>query len=202
MKTEQVLLVILVIYIIFFGPIFKWDIVMQAVLLMIIAQLLWMSRIFNLALSSLIVLTLLSFHFFSFKESVRFIGSEIVWLLFATYILAGAFLKSGLSLRISLHILKFSRGNGKLLLLMAFFMMIVLAFLVPTNVGRTSLIVTIIVGMLAHLEKLNPVSNMGKSLMIGLNYFVILSGTLIVTGSNSSIYAFGILSSISDMNWN
>lgn len=202
-KKKIVISVIITIYIVFLTSIFDWDIKIQAISLLFISQFLWMSRVLNVIISSFVILLLLSFHFYTFEEAVQFIGTEIVWLLFSTYIIAGAFLKCNLSLRISLHILKLSRGNGRLLLLNSLFMMSILALLIPTNVGRANLIVTVMVGILKYLEKVDDInnSNIGKSLMIALNYFIIVSGTLIVTGSNSSIYAYGVLRSVSALNW-
>lgn len=201
-RKKIILLLLLFLYFIFLSPLFEWSLTTKAIAMLAIAQILWMSGVFNLMYASFVVLLLLSFHFFTFEKSMSFIGTDIVWLLFATFVIAGAFMNTGLSLRIALIILKLSRGQGSALLLMSFFMMCVLALLIPANAGRASLVITIIVGMLNYLKELINLDQYGKALMIGMNYTVILSGALIITGSNSSIYAFGLFNDESMIEWN
>lgn len=105
----------LLIYILTFQPFFETSIVVQAIMSLIIIQVLWIGGVFPLAFSSLLLMLLLSVHFFTFTETLSYFGSEIVWLLFATFILAGAFIESGLASRLSLKLLSLSKGSSRLL---------------------------------------------------------------------------------------
>jgi solute carrier family 13 (sodium-dependent dicarboxylate transporter), member 2/3/5 len=202
MKKKGIFIFSCALYILFVLPLgLHWSIETKAVALFMIAQILWVGRVFPLAYSSIVIMLGISFHILSFPEVISFFGSENVWLLFSTFILSASFLESGLAIRIALHMLKWSKGESRLLLLMSFLVMIVLAFLIPTNIGRASIVVSIFLGMVNHLEALSPIRNFSRSLFIGLNYIAILTGGIVLTGSNSSIYAVGIFNSISIMDW-
>src|SRR5699024_5379720 len=105
-------------YIIFLTPLFnQWNDITQALMILVIAQILWIGRVFPMAYTSLIAFLLMSLQVSSFEKIIASLGEEIVWLIFATFILSSAFEESGLAERISLNMLKASRGDGKLLLL-------------------------------------------------------------------------------------
>lgn len=202
MKRKGILIFSSALYILFLFPLgFGWNIEIKAIALFIIAQILWVGRVFPLAYSSIIIMLGISFHILSFSEVISYFGTENVWLLFSTFILSSAFLESGLAMRIALHMLKWSGGESRLLLLMSFLIMIVLAFLIPTNIGRASIVASIFFGMVNHLEAITPIQNFSKSLFIGLNYIAVLTGGIVLTGSNSSIYAVGIFESASSIEW-
>ena len=202
MRKPVIILVLISLYAVFLGPFYDWGIVIEALIMLLMTQIIWISQLFGLMVASLLILFLLATNFFTFQEATGFLGTDIVWLLFSTFIIAGAFMKTGLSLRISLFILKLSRGFGPLLMLVSFFMMSVLAFFIPANAGRMNLVITIITGMLDYLKKLYPIKNFGKGLMIGMNYVVPMSGALIITGTNTSIYAYGIFTNEGSLEWN
>lgn len=196
------LIISIIMYIVFMTPVVnEWNSIIKAFTLLVIAQLLWIGRVFPMAYTALIVLLLISIHLLPYDEVIGFLGSDIVWLLFSTFIISGGFLKSGLALRVSLHILSWSRGGSKQILLMSFVVMCVLAVLIPTNVGRAGLVASILLGMVKHLEQQGPIRNIAKALFIGLNYIGVLTGVIVMTGSNSSIYAFGIFQTISSVEW-
>lgn len=185
---------VLTIYVLFFNPFQTWDVKIQALALLVIIQVLWLSRLFPLAFSSLILIVLLSVHFFTYEETLKVIGSEVVWLLFATFILSGAFIESGLAHRISLKILALSKGSGSLLILLSYWLILLLSLLIPSNIGRGTLVASLLDQIMKHLSKHQNVQNLGRSLFIGLSVLCALAGTMIVTGASSTIYVFGILS--------
>lgn len=189
---------VLGIYILFFNPIQGWDIKVQAIALLVIIQVLWLSRVFPLAFSSLLLIILLSLHFFTYEETLQVIGSEVVWLLFATFILSGAFIESGLAHRISLRILALSRGSGSLLILLAYCLILLLSLLIPSNIGRGTLVASLLDQIMKHLSNHQQVRNLGRCLFIGLSVLCALAGTMIVTGASSTIYVFGVLSERAD----
>lgn len=205
MKKKVLLFMSALLYGVFLLPIFDWDLKVQALVLLLIIQILWIGRVFPLAFSSILLMVMLSFHFFTFEETMSYFGSGIIWLLFSTFIISHAFIKTGLASRISLKMLRLSTGSGKKLIFISFLLMFVLSVLIPSNVGKGSLIASVLNSIVINLKKINPVSNLSKSLFIGLTYVVAISGAFVATGASSTIYAYGLLSEITDqmsyLNW-
>ncbi|GAB4074930.1 DASS family sodium-coupled anion symporter [Barrientosiimonas marina] len=197
-KQTRFLITILVLYVIFFMPIWDWDTQVQALALLVIVQILWIGRVFPLALSSLILIALLSIHFYSYDEVLNEFGSGLVWLLFATFILSHAFITTGLANRIAMMILDLAKGSVRLLLAVSFVMMFVLTAFIPSNIGKGSLISSTLNDLLSHLRQIQETSNLGKALFIGIAYVSSIAAAFIPTGASSTVYAFGMLSDVSD----
>ncbi|WP_432354505.1 SLC13 family permease [Sporosarcina sp. A2] len=183
----------LLIYILTFQPFFETSIVVQAIMSLIIIQVLWIGGVFPLAFSSLLLMLLLSVHFFTFTETLSYFGSEIVWLLFATFILAGAFIESGLASRLSLKLLSLSKGSSRLLVFFSFVLMFVLSLFIPSNVGKAGLVSSMLDSIVKHLQSVGKATNLAKSLFIGLTLIVPISGAVVATGASSTLYAYGLL---------
>ncbi|OAT82116.1 citrate:succinate antiporter [Bacillus sp. MKU004] len=202
MKKQLLLVITFLLYVLFFLPFFDWDETWKAIAALIIIQILWIGKVFPLAFSSLLLILLISFHFFSYEQTLSYFSSGIVWLLFSTFIISAAFIKTGLASRVSLFMLKMSGGSGKALIFISFLLMIVLSVLIPSNVGKGSLLSSVLDSLLKSLRKLGDVHYLGKSLFIGVAYLAAISGAFVATGASSTIYAFGILSDVSsDLNY-
>ncbi|WP_053218390.1 SLC13 family permease [Virgibacillus senegalensis] len=202
MNKKILLLLSLILYLMFFLPVIDWDIKTKAIAALIIIQMLWIGRIFPLAHSSLLFMLLLSFHFFTYQETLAYFSSEVVWLLFATFIISHAFIETGLASRISFSVLKVSGGSGRALLLISFLLMFVLAILIPSNVGKGNLVASVLDRLLKNLRKINTIENLGKALFIGISYLAAISGALVATGASSTIYTFELFTSIHpDLNY-
>jgi len=201
MRKKILIILILFIYLFFLTPIFyNWDIQINALALLIIMQILWIGRVLPYVQSTLILIILLSIHFYPFEKVVGYLGTGIVWLVFATYIISKAFMKSGLAQRFSLQIIRLSRGSGKLLLLSSYILMIVLAVIIPSNIGRTSLIASSLDQIIKHLKTLMKVDNLAKSMFVGVAILTGISGVLVTTGASSTIYTYGLLEESSSFN--
>ncbi|UOQ92392.1 anion permease [Halobacillus shinanisalinarum] len=196
-KRPLLLALAFIIYLLFFTPIFIWDIKLQAIAALAIIQILWIGRVFPLAYSSLLFFLLLSFHFFTYSETLAYFSSEIVWLLFATFIISHAFIETGLASRVSFQLLKISGGSGRGLILISFFLMLVLSVLIPSNVGKANLVTSVLDRLLKNLKEINEGKNLAKALFIGISYLAAISGAFVATGASSTIYTFGLFSSIS-----
>ena len=198
MKNKILITIVLILYVLFLPDFFfEVDIKVKAIVSLIIIQILWISRIFPLAHSSIILMLLLSFHFFSYEETLSYIASDIVWLMFSTFFISHAFINTGLASRVSLSMLKLSKGSGKGLILISYFLMFVLSMMIPSNVGKASLAVSVFDSLLQSLKKINKARNLGKALFIGVSYLSALSGAFIATGASSTIYTFGVLGDLS-----
>ncbi len=184
----------IMLYIGFFIPFFTWDSKVKAIVALVIIQILWIGKVFPLAFSSLLLMLLLSFHFFTYEETLSYFSSGIVWLLFSTYIISKAFIDTGLASRISLMMLKLSRGRGSILIFISFILMFVLSALIPSNVGKGSLVSSVLDSLIVSLKRINNVENLAKSLFIGVAYLASISGVFVATGASSTIYTFGMFS--------
>lgn len=130
MQKRILLIIAIVLYLLFFIMPMEVDIKIQSIAALIIIQILWVGKVFPLAYSSLLVILLLSFHFFTHEETLAYLGSDVVWLLFSTFILSNALINTGLANRMSLTILKLSRGASRALLPIAFASIFVISILV------------------------------------------------------------------------
>ncbi|XBC99317.1 SLC13 family permease [Pseudalkalibacillus hwajinpoensis] len=160
--------------------------------------MLWIGRVFSLAFSSLLFILLLSFHFFSYEETLAYISSEIVWLLFATFIISHAFIETGLASRLSLKLLTASRGSSSGLILISYILMLLLSILIPSNIGKANLVSSVLDRLLKSLNEINKIENLGKSLFIGISYLTAIAGAFVATGASSTIYTFGLFTDISN----
>lgn len=198
MNQKMILFYItIVLYVVFLAPLMDWDVKNKALAALIIVQILWIGRVFPLAFSSILFILILSFHFFTFEETLSYFGTDIIWLLFSTFIIAGAFIETGLASRISLKMLRLSKGSGKQLIFLSFILMFVLSLFVPSNIGKGSLVSSVLDGIVKNLERVTEVPNLAKSLFIGVAYIVAISGAFVATGASSTIYAYGMLADVS-----
>jgi len=191
-------------YILFFW-IGDWAPEIKAGGALLLIQVLWIGRVFPLAYSSVILILILSFHLTSYEDVLSYLGSSLVWLLFSTFILAHAFVSTGLASRVALSILNLARGSGKLLLLLSYIMMFVLTIFIPSNIGKGKLISDILDNLIDKLQGIQQTTNLGRSFFIGVAYVSAISAAFVPTGASSTIYAFGMFSSVSDemsyINW-
>ncbi|WP_088006880.1 SLC13 family permease [Indiicoccus explosivorum] len=193
MKNTILITVASILYLLVLPDYTGASIEMKAFATLIIIQILWIGRVFPLAQSSIILILILSFHFFSYEETLSYIGTDIVWLLFSTFIISASFISTGLARRISLAVLRLSRGSGKGLVFMSYVLMFLLSLMIPSNVGKGSLVASVFDSLLGSIKKITDAQNLGKSLFIGIAYIVSISGALVATGASSTIYTFGIL---------
>ncbi|WP_010529791.1 SLC13 family permease [Lentibacillus jeotgali] len=204
MKNKILLGVSASLYILFFW-IGSWAPELKAGGALLLIQVLWIGRVFPLAYSSVLLILILSFHLTSYENVLSYLGSSLVWLLFSTFILAHAFVSTGLASRVALSILNLAKGSGKLLLLLSYMMMFVLTIFIPSNIGKGKLISDILDNLIDKLQKVQLTTNLGKSFFIGVAYVSAISAAFVPTGASSTIYAFGMFSSISDemsyINW-
>ncbi|MCM3671277.1 SLC13 family permease [Mesobacillus maritimus] len=194
MKKKILLALAILLYLFFFIFPFSFDDKIQALVALVMIQILWVGKVFSLAYSSLLVMLLFSFHFFSYEETLTYFASDVVWLLFATFIFSRAFIDTGLADRLSLSILKASRGASKALIFISFLLIFILSVLVPSNVGKASLLSSVLDSLIRSLNKINTTSNLAKSLFIGIVYLVPITGAFIATGASSTIYAYSLFS--------
>ncbi|PAV31105.1 hypothetical protein CIL05_00145 [Virgibacillus profundi] len=203
-KTKYVLLVcMLIVYIIFLTPLFfTFDLKTKSIAILIISQVLWLGKVFPVAYTSIIVILVMSIHVTTFDKTIGYLGSEVVWLFFSTFIITGAIIKSNIINRISLHLLKWSHGNIKFIIFISYVIFGFLALLVPSNIGRIGITSSFAVeGIIKNVKNQMTTNNLAAGLMIAMSYIVLITGGLVITSSNSSIYTLGILKEETSINW-
>ncbi|WP_213422739.1 SLC13 family permease [Bhargavaea massiliensis] len=195
MKKGKIGLFILVLlfYLVFIPGYTPFPAELKALVVLVVVQILWIGRVFPLALSALILILILSLHFFSYEKTLSYFASPIVWLMFSTFFLSGAFISTGLATRVSLFVLGWSRGSSRLLILISFVLTAILSVVLPSNVGKASLAASVYDSILKNMGPIADMRNTGKSMFIGLTYIVPISGALVATGASSTIYAFGLM---------
>lgn len=186
----------LFVYVLTYLPFIEQSDVLSGIMYLIVIQVLWIGGVFPLALSSLILMLMLSTRFFTYEETLGYFSSEIVWLLFSTFILAGAFVESGLAARLSIQLLSFSRGSSRLLVFFSFFLMFILSLFIPSNIGKASLVTSVLDSIVKQVNQMERADRLGKSLFIGLTLIVPISGAFVVTGASSTLYAYGLLTEL------
>ncbi|SIT72482.1 SLC13 family permease [Edaphobacillus lindanitolerans] len=186
-------LISLVMYFIFVPGYTPFPVEVRALAVLAIIQILWIGRVFPLAQGALLLMVILSFHFFTYEETLTYFASPIVWLLFSTFFISHAFIETGLAARISLKVLQLSGGESRLLILISYVLTILLSLVLPSNVGKGSLVASVFDGILKNMRPIADIKNVGRSMFIGLTYIVPISGALVATGASSTIYVFGIL---------
>lgn len=189
-------------YLVFITPVFfHFPIEARACILLIIMQILWIGRVFSLGYSSVILMLILSFHFMSFQKVLGFVGTPVVWLLFATYLLSGGFIYSGLAHRLSLQMFSWSKGSGRKIVASSFILMSLLSIMIPSNIGRASLVTSVLEKIITSIRQVEQVSKLPKVLFLSVCYVTALTGAFLATGASSTIYTFGIINDSSSVHF-
>ncbi len=93
----------------------------------------WASGVQDPSMTGLLIITVLSLlGVMTFEQVVAGFGTEFVWLLAATFIIAQGMADSGLGRRIALGILRLAGGRASTVLLALLTVIVVLSFMVPT----------------------------------------------------------------------
>lgn len=194
-RRKSILLVIaLSLYVLFIVPLFfDWPGEVQACSLLIIMQILWLGRVFPLGYSSILLMLILAFHFWTYEKVLGFVGAPVVWLLFATYLLSGALIQSGLAHRLALHILYWSKGSGRKIVSASFLLISLLALMIPSNIGRANLVTSVLDRMMVNVSQAGGKTQLSKALFISVCYITALTGAFFATGASSTIYTYGFI---------
>lgn len=168
---------------------------------MLLAIAFWVSEVLDLAATGMLAVTLLSlFGVLSIEEAVSGFGSPFIWLLFSTFILTAATVKSGLDRRLALSILRLARGRPPWVLFYGLVAALVFTFLVPMSSARMSMLVPIMQGVARALTPQRG-SNLGKALLMGVSDVSLVAGVAVITASSTSIYAADFMTSSLGHRW-
>jgi anion transporter len=165
------------------------------------AVVFWASGVQDPSLSGLLIVTLMTvLGVMPFERAVAGFGTEFVWLLVVTFVLAQAMAETGLGRRIALALLHRAGGRPPLVLLALLGSVLVLAFMVPTAAGRISMILPVVLGII-EAAKLPPGSRFAKAMLIGTSHISIMAGVGLMTAAGATVYAAGAFENLIDVRW-
>lgn len=165
------------------------------------AVVFWSSGVQDPSLSGLLLITLLSLlGVMPFERAVAGFGTEFVWLLVVTFILAQAMADTGLGRRIALALLHRAGDRPPLVLLAVLGAVVVLAFMVPTAAGRTSMILPVVLGII-EAARIPPSSRFSKAMLIGISHVSIMVGIGLMTAAGATVYAAGAFGNLINVRW-
>lgn len=165
------------------------------------AVVFWASGVQDPSLTGLLIVTLISvLGVMSFEQAVAGFGTEFIWLLVVTFILAQAMADTGLGRRIALALLHRAGNRPAMVLLALLGAVVVLSFMVPTAAGRTSMIVPVVLGII-EAARIQPSSPFAKAMLIGASYTSIMAGIGVMTAAGATVYAAGAFESLISVRW-
>ncbi len=165
------------------------------------AVLFWASGVQDPSLSGLLILTMISLlGVIPFTDAVSGFGTEFVWLLVVTFIVAQAMADVGLGRRIALVLLQRAGGRPPAVLLALLGAAVVLSFMVPTAAGRISMILPVCLGII-DAANIPPSSSFAKAMLIGTSHVSIMAGIGLMTAAGATVYAAGAFERLIDLRW-
>jgi len=165
------------------------------------AVVFWASGVQDPSLSGLLIVTLMTvLGVMPFERAVAGFGTEFVWLLVVTFVLARAMAETGLGRRIALALLRRAGGHPPLVLLALLGSVLVLSFMVPTAAGRISMILPVVLGII-EAGRIPPGSRFAKAMLIGTSHVSIMAGVGLITAAGATVYAAGAFENLIDVRW-
>lgn len=165
------------------------------------AVVFWASGVQDPSLSGLLLLTLLTLlGVMPFERAVAGFGTEFVWLLVVTFILAQAMGDTGLGRRIALLLLRRAGDRPAMVLLALLGAVLVLSFMVPTAAGRISMLLPVVLGII-EASRIAPSSRFARAMLIGTSHISIMAGIGLMTAAGATVYAAGAFGNLIDVRW-
>jgi len=135
-----------------------------------------------------------------YQKAIAGLGGNSTWLLIGVFIISAAMQETGLDKRIALLLLRLSKGDSRVNLLMAISTTTLFLFLLPTGSGRVAIMLPICIGMINAMQ-LEKGSNIGKSMLIGISFASLIGSIGLMTGAVATVYAIGIFESMIGYSW-
>lgn len=165
------------------------------------AILFWASGVQDPSLTGLLLLSVIALlGVLSFPEAIAGFGTEFVWLLVVTFILARAMAEVGLGRRIALALLRRAGTSPPAVLLALLAAVVVLSFMIPTAAGRISAILPVCFGII-EAARLAPTSPFAKAMLIGTSHTSIVAGVGLMTAAGATVYAAGAFETLVSFRW-
>ncbi len=164
----------------------------QTLIIFILAIFLWVTDIIPLAITSLMVMGLLStFNVLEVKKIYSFFGNESVFFIIGAFIIAACISTSGLSERFAYFVLAKFGDKPHRLVLSIFFLAAFLSHWMPEH--AVAAILFPILMSISHTLTLKPGSILGKYMFLALAWGCIIGGVVTFLGGARNPLAIGIL---------
>ena len=118
------------------------------------------------------------------ESSFSGFGNSVVWFVFSGLIIGVGMMQSGLSNRLYLKMLTFTKNTYKSLVLMVLLLSVILVFFVPSTDGRTILLLSLVMGLS------NIKTQTGANPLRGISLMIPVCASILGIGALSSISAF------------
>ena len=167
-------------------PIFKNQQAQQALALLVMVAVLWITEAIPLALTGLLIPVIaISLQLLSPKDAFKEFANPILFLFMGGFVLAGALSRHSLDKMLAQKLIKLARGNFYRSSVLLMFATSLIACWV-SNTSSTAMMIPLGLGMLVLVNK-NIVSAESKFLMLGIAYAANIGGiiTMISTPPNA-----------------
>lgn len=170
------------------------------------ALILWITEsIPNYAVSLLVIVALPLTGAWGEEQVMGVLGYEVIWLTFASFIIASGMEKSGLAKRMALYLItKFGKSVNSVLMLLIIINFLI-AFVVPSTTARAAMMFPIVLLVTEAFEvNINdPKNNFGKLLALQGIQANNLSTAAIVTATSSQILAISFIKDLTghEVSW-
>lgn len=168
----------------------------RIILVFLFSGILWSTNLIPPAITSLLIFVLIPIlDILPAKKTYALFGNEPLFFILSAFMISIATEKSGLSKRITLHIIKLGATNSKRLILFIFLLSSLMSFFMPEHaVAALILPIVLSIAEVLHLQKLS--SNLGKLLFLSLAYGTIIGGITTFLGGARNALAVGLLEEI------
>lgn len=168
----------------------------RTILIFIFAAVLWATNLIPSAITGLLILVLIpALSIYPIKQTFSLFGNEPLFFILSAFIISIATEKSGLSRRVTLHLLKYGTGEKEKLTSIVYILGASLSFFMPEH-AVSVLILPIILSIANTLKLAKGSSNYGKLLFLSLAYGTIIGGIATFLGGARNALAVGLLQEI------
>ncbi len=159
----------------------------------VVAILLWVSHALPLMITSLLVIILFPLSgVLTTRESYALFGNEAIFFILGAFILASGIMRSGLSTRFALLVLRHLGGSPNILILGFLGLSAVLSFFMSEH-AVAAMMFPIVLEVVDALKLVPGRSNYGKALFLAMTWGCIIGGVATFLGGARAPLAIGIL---------
>lgn len=172
-----------------------------ALSIMFFAIVLWLTKVIPIAVTSMSVIVLFPlFNVLTFEEAAAGLGNEIIWLIITMLIMGLAVQQTNLDKRLAFHIVSLAKGKVNRIFLSFIFLSFLLTFIIPTAMGRLTILLPIAMGFVKSFEGKTD-QNFSKSIILIITLAPYLSTMSVLTAAGGSIYAISLFDSMLGFEW-
>lgn len=165
----------------------------RAILVFILSVVLWVTQILPLAITSLLAVVLLPLlGIMDAEEAYSLFGNKAVFFIIGALLLSTSLVKSGLSKRVALWVLRHTDSRPKRLLAGVYFLCFFASFIMPEHAVAAMMLPIVL--QVAHWLHVQPKqSTFGKALFMAMVWGSVIGGVATFLGGGRNILAVALL---------